>query len=457
MTAHEEPETSPRIILAICCLSLLLVTMDVTIVNVALPALRRDLHASITELQWAVDGYTVIVASLLLVSGTLADRFGRRRMFQVGLSLFTLGSLLCSAAPDARSLIGARMVQAIGGSMLNPVAMSIVVGTFTEPRERARAIGIWGAVFGISMAAGPPIGGLLVDASGWRSIFWVNVPIGVAAIALAKRFIPESPGNVSRRFDGVAQVLIVVGLLAFMSALIDGRHAGWLAAHVLGGFGVGALCLVLFITWEARQTEPLLDPRIFRSRALTSAVLLALLSFASFSAFLFLNSLYLQESRGLRATEAGLSTLPLALGLALSSPLAGRIVGAGHARIAVVAAGIGISVGALLLTRLHDATSLARLLPAYAIFGLGLGSIGAPVNTAAVTSMARSQAGVAAAVASTSRQVGAAIGVALAGALSGSGIDHGHRASLAAATHPVFWMIVLFGIAVVALGLLPKS
>src|SRR5580692_6152532 len=175
-------------ILATCCFALFLVSMDVTIVNVALPAIRRDLHASVAGLQWSIDGYTVVVACFLLLSGSMADRFGRRKTFQVGLAVFSVGSLLCSLAPTTGALVGFRMVQAVGGSMLNPVAMSIIVNTFTDIKERARAIGVWGAVFGLSMAAGPLLGGALVDRVGWRSIFWVNVPIGVLAIGLTARF-----------------------------------------------------------------------------------------------------------------------------------------------------------------------------------------------------------------------------------------------------------------------------
>src|SRR3954468_9265214 len=223
-------------ILATCCLALALATMDVTIVNVALPAIRRDLHASVAGLQWSLDGYTVIVASFLLLAGSLADRFGRRRIFQIGLCTFSLGSLLCSLAPSTAALVLFRMLQAIGGSMLNPVAMSIIVNTFLDPRERARAIGTWGAVFGISMAAGPLIGGLLVETIGWRSIFWVNVPVGIVAVALAARVIPESRVNEPRRFDLVAQALVIVGLLALTAAVIDGRRVGWTSWPIAAGF-----------------------------------------------------------------------------------------------------------------------------------------------------------------------------------------------------------------------------
>jgi EmrB/QacA subfamily drug resistance transporter len=444
----------PVVILAICCLSLLLVTMDLTIINVALPSIRRDLHASVAGLQWSVDGYTVVVASFLMLSGSMADRFGRRRMFQLGLAVFSLGSLLCSLAPTASALVGFRMLQALGGSMLNPVAMSILVNTFTDPKERARAIGVWGATFGVSMAAGPLLGGALVDAIGWRSIFWVNLPLGALAFALTARFVPESRADRPRRFDLVAQALIVVGLLALTSAVIDGRRAGWSSWNITAGFGAAAASAAALVVWESRREEPLLDLRLFRSIPFATATALAALSFAAFSGFLFLNALYLQEARGLRASAAGLMTLPVALALVVCSPLSGRLVGAGHARLAIVLAGAAISCGALLLTRLANDTPLPVLVAAYASFGAGLGFIGAPVNSAAVSGMPRSQAGLAAAIASTSRQVGASLGVALAGALAGGGIEVAHRAGLAESTHPVFRVIVAYGVAIMVLGIL---
>lgn len=181
------PELTHRrrmLVLAICCMSLLIVSIDNTILNVALPSMQRDLHASTSGLQWAIDAYTLVLAALLMLSGSTADRIGRKRVFMTGLVIFTLGSLLCSLAPGLSSLIVFRMMQAVGGSMLNPVAMSIITNTFTDPRERARAIGVWGAVVGISMAAGPLVGGVLVESVGWRSIFWVNLPVGLAALLL---------------------------------------------------------------------------------------------------------------------------------------------------------------------------------------------------------------------------------------------------------------------------------
>jgi EmrB/QacA subfamily drug resistance transporter len=441
------------VILATCCLSLFLVTMDVTIVNVALPAIRRDLHASVAGLQWSIDGYTVVVACFLLLSGSMADRFGRRKTFQVGLAVFSVGSLLCSLAPTTGALVGFRMVQAVGGSMLNPVAMSIIVNTFTDIKERARAIGVWGAVFGLSMAAGPLLGGALVESVGWRSIFWVNVPIAGLALALTARFVPESRADRPRRFDLVAQALVIVGLFALTSAVINGRRDGWSSGPIAAGFVTAIACVVGLIAWESRRTEPLLDLRFFRSMPFSAATLLAVLAFAAFSGFLFLNSLYLQEARGLRASTAGFMTLPIALALVVCSPLSGRLVGAGRARLAIVIAGAAMTTGALMLTGLTKDTSLWILGTAYAVFGVGLGSINAPITNSAVSGMPRSQAGIASAVASTSRQVGASLGIALAGSLAGGGIDAAHRTDFAESTHRVFWVIAAYGVAIVALGM----
>ncbi len=210
------------LVLAICCMSLFIVGLDVTIVNVALPSIGRDLHAGVSGLQWVIDAYTLVLASLLMLSGSTADRVGRRRTFQTGLALFSLGSLLCSLAPGLGWLVGFRMLQAIGGSMLNPVAMSIITNTFIKPKERARAIGVWGGVIGLSMALGPVTGGLLVDTVGWRSIFWVNVPVGIAAIVLTALFVPESKAPSARRIDPVGQFLVIVMLATLVYGLIEG-------------------------------------------------------------------------------------------------------------------------------------------------------------------------------------------------------------------------------------------
>src|SRR3954470_8101228 len=233
-TTVERLGTRRWLVLGICCMSLLIVSIDNTIVNVALPTIRRDLDASVSELQWTIDAYTLVLASLLIFSGSTADRLGRARIFKVGLALFTAGSLLCSVAPSVELLIVFRMLQAVGGSMLNPVAMSIIRNTFTDARERAQAIGIWGAVVGLSMALGPLVGGLLVAATGWRAIFWVNVPIGVVAFALTLRFVPESRAPKPRRIDRLGQALVIVGLVSLVYAIIEGPEAGWGSPRIIG-------------------------------------------------------------------------------------------------------------------------------------------------------------------------------------------------------------------------------
>ncbi len=209
------------LILGICCMSLLVVSMDATVVNVALPSIGRDLNSTISGLQWTVDAYTLVIASLLLLSGFTADKIGRRRTFRIGLIIFTTGSLLCSIAPSIETLIIFRMVQAVGGSMLNPVAMSIITATFDDAKERARAVGVWAAVVGISLGIGPLIGGLLTDTVGWRAIFWINIPIGIAALVLTAVFVPESRGNAKRSFDPWGQGLVIVLLGSVVTGLIE--------------------------------------------------------------------------------------------------------------------------------------------------------------------------------------------------------------------------------------------
>ncbi len=208
-------------------MSLLIVGLDVTIVNVALPSIGHDLGASVSGLQWVVDAYTLVLASLLMLSGSTADRLGRRRTFVLGLAVFSAGSLLCSLAPNQELLVVFRMLQAVGGSMLNPVAMSIITNTFTDPRERAQAVGVWGAVVGVSMALGPVVGGLLVTSAGWQSIFWINIPVGVAAIALTLRYIPESKAPHARKFDPVGQVLMIVLFASLTYGIIEAPRRGW--------------------------------------------------------------------------------------------------------------------------------------------------------------------------------------------------------------------------------------
>ena len=440
----------PGAVPATCCLSLFIVTMDITVVNVALPAIGRDLRASVSGLQWSIDGYTVVLASFLVLGGSIADRFGRRRVFQIGLAVFSAGSLLCSLAPTIELLVACRILQAIGGAMLNPVAMSIIVNVFTEPKARAGAIGVWGSVHGVSMAIGPLIGGALVEAVGWRAIFWVNVPIGLVAIALTRRFVPESRADRPRRVDPAGQALIIVGLAALTSCLIEGRSLGWGSAPIAGGLAAAAVALGALAIYERRRLEPLVDPRFFRSLPFSAATVVAVLSFAVFNGGLFLGSLYLQETRGLLPRDAGLCLVPIAAALILCSPLSGRWVGAGETRRALAVAEAALAAGALLLVGLDAETPLAQVIAAFVLLGTGLGFANAPITSSAVSGMPRAQAGVASALAATSRQIGATLGVALSGTIAGAAAAN---PGFATSTRPYWWIGVGGGVAIAMLGI----
>jgi len=441
-------------ILLICCCSLFIVGLDVTVVNVALPSIGHDLDAEIAGLQWTVGAYTLVMSSLLMFSGSMGDRFGRRRVFITGLTVFTGASLLCSLAPSIEALVAFRVLQGVGASMLNPVAMSIVTNTFTDPRERAQAIGVWGATFGISMALGPIIGGTLVSALDWRAIFWVTVPVGVAAMLLTLRYIPESRAPRPRRFDPLGQLLVAVLLASLTYGIIEVPERGWTSAATLLTFAVSAAALAGLLFHEPRRREPLIDLRFFHSVPFSSAITISVVAFSAFSGFLFLNTLYLQEVRGLSPLDAGLAVAPLAIATGLMSPLSGRIVGHRGARLPLTVAGVFLLTACLILTTLEPDTPLPQLLATYVIFGIGFGSVNAPITNAAVSGMPRAQAGVASAIASTSRTIGSTLGVAIAGAIVASHAGASLDAGLTEATHPAWWTMAGAGALVLALGLL---
>ena len=445
----------PDLVLGICCMSLLLVGMDVTIVNVALPSIGHDLHTKMAGLQWVVDAYTLVVASFLMMSGATADRVGRRRTFQAGMTLFTAGSLLCSLAPNIGALIAFRALQALGASMLNPVALSIIANVFTESAARARAVGIWGTVAGLSLAVGPVVGGFLVQAVGWRSVFWVNLPIGAVALVLTALFVPESKAARPRAMDPVGQGLVFTALASLTYAVIEGPHAGWGSGIIIGLFALAIAAMAVFVIYEPRRTDPLLDLRFFGSVPFTSATVIAVSAFGSFAGFLFLNTLYLQQARGLSALHTGLCTLPMALGMAVCAPVSARLLAARGTRVPLVLSGVAIAGSCLILTRLSIGTPLPLLLMTYGLFGIGLGLANPPIAHTAVSGMPAAQAGVAAAVASTSRQVGAALGVAVAGTVVAAARVRG--VAFTDATHPVWWGLACCGGMIALLGWLSNT
>jgi EmrB/QacA subfamily drug resistance transporter len=438
------------LVLVICCFSLFIVGLDSTIVNVALPAIGRDLHASVAGLQWIIDGYTLVLASLLMLAGATADRVGRRRTFQVGLAVFTAGSGLCSLAPGLGWLIAFRMVQAIGGSMLNPVAMSIITNTFTDRAERARALGAWGGTFALSVALGPVLGGVLVESVGWRGVFWVNIPVGMAAIALTARFVPESRAARARRPDPVGQGLLIVMLGSLTYAIIEGPTDGWRSPDILALFTVTAVALVAFVAYELRRTEPVLDPRFFRSAPFAGAVLTAISAFAALGGFLFLATLYLQEVRGMSALVAGLHMVPMATAMAIGAVVSSRILARRGGRLPTLAA--GIAAGGALLAGITTSWSTLQIVVAFSVFGLGSGMVNAPITQAAVSGMPFAQAGVASGIASTSRQIGTSLGVAIAGSILAANLHGPLRAGFVPASHADWLLLTGCGLAVMVLG-----
>ncbi|GAA4642028.1 DHA2 family efflux MFS transporter permease subunit [Gordonia humi] len=444
----------PRLILIICCTSLLLVSMDAVAINVALPSISRDLHAGVAELQWSVDAYTLVLASLLMLSGSTSDRIGRRRTFQIGVGIFTLGSLLCSLAPSVGWLIAFRMVQAVGGSMMNPVAMSIITATFPDRAERAKAVGIWSAVIGISMGIGPIVGGALTETVGWRGIFWINVPIGIAAIVLTAVFIPESRSSHRRRFDPVGQLLMIVMLASLVAGLIEAPRRGWTEPESIVLFTTAAISLAVFVAYERRRREPLIDIRFFRSLPFSSSVVTAVCTFTANGAFLFIITLYLQEVRQLSPLEAGVHTLPFAVAQLICAPLSGRLVASRGTRPPVVIAAVALAAASGALTLLTSSTPMPYLLVVFFVFGVAMGLLNAPITTTAVSGMPASQTGAAAAIASTSRQVGTSLGIALAGALTGIGASTSLSSTFAEATAPLWWTVVGLSAVILFLGVL---
>ncbi|MEU4037283.1 MFS transporter [Streptomyces collinus] len=455
MTTTTIPSAPPALsargrwtVLAVCCLSMFLVGLDTTVVNVGLPAVGRGLGAGTRSLEWTVDAYTVVLAGLLISSGALADRFGRRRVFRSGLAVFGVASLVCAAAPSVGALVAARAVQGVGASMLSPVALAIVVNAMPDPGERARAIGVWASVFGLSMAVGPVTGGALVAGFGWRSLFWVNAPVVAAALVLSARYVPESRAATPRRLDLPGQALLAVAMATGVGVLIEGPRVGWTSPAASAAYLVVGAATSAFGWLESRRAEPLMDPRLFRGPAFTGAVLGAVAVFVALNTTLLLNTFYLQHARGFTALEAGTATLPMAVGATVCAPWSGRLVGRIGPRPPLLLAGGFLAAGGLCLTGLDRHTSLYLILLAHLLIGIGFGFANAPITDTAVGGLPAARAGVAGAVTSTARQLGSALGIALAGGL----VAGTAPAGLADATRPGWLLVAGCGLLVLLLA-----
>jgi len=412
----------PGLVLAVCCFSLFMAQLDATAVNVALPAIGRDLHAGISGLQWVVDGFVLALGSLAMSAGAAGDRLGRRRVFRRGLVTFTVASLACSQAPALGWLIAARVVQGIGASMLMPVTLAIIAATFTDVRNRARAIGLWAATAGLAAAAGPLLGGVLASTVGWRAIFWINLPVGVAGLALTTLFVPESRAAVSRPVDLPGQAGVVVFVASLTYALIQAPGQGWNSSRTLALFAIAGCALAAFTAAELRSPAPMIDVRLLVRPALGAAVTVAVLAYLALMGFLFLNALYLQQARGLSPVRAGLAVVPFPAALAVASPLAGRLLARREPLLLIGAGGAAIGAGLLGLATTGTTTAYPLLCAMYLPLGAGWGLINTPVTNLAISAMPAAQAGVASALAGTARQVGTVLGVALLGALASTSL-----------------------------------
>jgi EmrB/QacA subfamily drug resistance transporter len=330
--------------------------------------------------------------------------------------------------------------------------MAIVTNTFTEPAERAKAIGFWGSVFGLSLALGPVIGGALVDSAGWRGVFWINIPVGIAAIALTARYVPESRAAVRRRLDPLGQVLVIAVLGTLSYGIIEGPDLGWGSAPIIACFAVAVAATAVLLAWSRRAAQPLLDLRFFRSLPFSGAAVTAITGMCAFAGFLFLMTLYLQEVRSYSALTSGLFLVPMALVMACSAPLCGRVIASRGTRLPLLIAGTGITAGGVLLTFLTAASPAWYVLLSCVVLGAGMGWVNAPVTNNAVSGMPRARAGTASGIASTSRQAGSSLGVAVTGSVLAAGL-HGPLASgFASATRPAWWIVTAMGGCVFALA-----
>ncbi|GAB1818021.1 MFS transporter [Herbidospora sp. RD11066] len=445
----------PGVVLAICCVSVFIVGMDSSILNVALPSIQHAFGASISGAQWTLDAYTLTLASFLMLSASTADRIGRRKVFQTGLAIFTTGSLLCSLASSLETLILFRVLQAVGGSMLNPVAMSIITNTFTEPRERARAIGAWGGVVGVSVAAGPLIGGALVEFIDWRAVFWVNVPIGITAFVLAMRDVPESKAAHTRRFDPAGQILVIATVFLLTFGIIEAPRVGWGSPQTVLCLLAAAAALLALIAVELHKTEPLLDIRFFKAPPFAGATSIALILFTAQGGFLLLNTLYLQDIRGFSPLQAGVTILPMPALMALSGPISGRVVGRYGPRPSMVTGSIAAICAGLLAAVPAELPTGLRMYVCYALMGIGIGWMNAAITTTAVSGMPNAQAGVAAGITSTMRQTGVSLGVAIVGSVLASHLPVLVPGPEFTAAYRTSWaIIVTCGVLVLTIGVL---
>jgi EmrB/QacA subfamily drug resistance transporter len=402
--------------LAAVSFGLFMIMLDNTVVNVALPSIQRDLQADLSELEWIVTGYALTFASLMLVGGKVADAYGRRLIFVVGIVVFTVASFLCGVADSSEMLIGARVLQGAGAALMNPATLSIIAATF-PPRERGTAIGIWAGTSALALAIGPLVGGLITEHLDWSWIFFVNIPIGVLGIVASYLFIDESRDETHTSLDLPGLVTSGVGLFALTYALIEANTYGWTSARIVGAFALAAVLLVSFVVLERRRRDPMLPLDLFRSGTYTGSNLVVLLvALAMFGVFFFV-SLYMQNVLGYSAVQAGAAFLPMTILIILVAPIAGKTSDRVGSRGLMTVGMVLIAVQLVLFSRLGEDATFWNLLPALMLGGVGMALTMTPSAAAATRSVPVEKAGVGSAVLNSARQVGGTMGIAVIGAI----------------------------------------
>ncbi|GAA1768026.1 MFS transporter [Luedemannella helvata] len=419
MPHENDIRTSRRRTLAVTTVFIasFLVMLDLSISAIILPAIRFELHAGLSELQWFFDAYTLCFASLVLVGGTISDRLGHRAGLLVSIATFTVGSVMCAVADNVGLLIAGRAVQGVAAALLVPGAMAMISHLAGDQARRARLLGAWGGLSGAAIAFGPPLGGWLTDAFGWRSIFWINVPLGIVVAVLVAVLLPRPPAGARTRFDWPGMLLGVAAVLLLAFAVIEGRSFGWTSPVIVGCLVGSVLAAVAFVVVERRVANPMVDLALFRDRAFgTASVAGFVLGFGLSTSFYFL-SLYLQQVLGFNALSAGLGFMPAAVALSVAAGVTGKLMPTVGPRVLLVA---GLAVGAVGLVGLSFAgprTSYLVLVPAVLLIGVGWG-LALPVVTAvALASSPPERAGVASGTVETSLQLGTVIGIAALGTL----------------------------------------
>jgi EmrB/QacA subfamily drug resistance transporter len=408
------------ITLGALCLSLLIIVMDNTILNVAIPSLMVDLGATNSQIQWIVDSYVLVFAGLLLTTGSLSDRFGRKGALQIGIVLFAFGSAAAAMSTTANQLIATRAFMGIGGALIMPATLSILTNVFRDPRERGRAIAIWAGFSGLGVAIGPMTGGFLLEHFSWHSVFWINIPIGIAALALGVRYVPTSRDSKQRPLDPVGAVLSMLALASLLFGIIEGPAKGWSHDTVLIAFAVAVLTGVGFVVWELHTEHPMLQMTVFKNARFTAASMTITLTFFALFGSLFLMTQYWQLVHGYSPLQAGVRLLPHAATMMIVAPLSARLVERAGTKRVVLTGLTLIAIGLLALSTIAPDTPYIVVISYFVVMASGMGMTMAPATESVMGSLPRDMAGVGSAINDTTRQVGGALGVAIIGSVVSS-------------------------------------